>query len=953
MQANLSYINTSDGSTFRSTSVLATTSADATSGGNNSVIVTLSTEGYPNGTKLYWSTVGSINANTFTDNLTNGFRIVKNNTAIITRSIKNNPSSTDPTSFNIQVLDSSGGNVLTIARPAVINDISLSSLSENTKQYVLYGNVVVPPITPTALSVNPATVTANVSSVDEGYAVSFTVSTSGLSNGTYYWDLTSDSLLTSSRLVGLASSGSFTLTNNTGTINITPLINFAVDGLASFGINVRQSSVTGAILGTSTQILVNDTSTTVPTISASTASVDEGVSVTFTVTSSGIPNGTVLYWSTSGTTNAADFTDNTTTGSFTITNNSGTITRTLKNDHIVEGNETVILSVKIGSTSGTTVATSSAVTVNDTSVLPTYSVSPNTDTLNEGESVTFNVSTTDVDDGATLYWSTGGTTVAADFSDNASSGSFTVTGNSGSVTRTLKNDHVTEGSQTVIFYVRTGSTGGTIVATASTVTVNDTSLSPTYSVSPNTTSVNEGDDVTFDITTTEIDDGTTLYWTNSGSTNAADFTDNTNSGSFTINGNSGSVTKTLSADKTTEGSQTIIFQIRTTSTSGSIVATSSTVTVNDTSRTPTYSVSPSTTSVNEGSTVTFNISTTYVDDGTTLYWSNDGTTNSSDFTNGENNGSFDINGNSGSVTLELSNDATTEGSQTIIFKVRTGSTSGTVVATASTVTVNDTSITPATFTATYLIVAGGGGGGGGASLGPASAYQFGAGGGGGGGVVTGSAFFDTADYTITVGGGGTGGQVGYFDRRATNGNDSVIDGPGVNVSSTGGGGGGGGDSLGNGWDTGFDGGSGGGAASGGNGGSGTSGQGNNGGSSSYARYGGGGGGANSAGSNAGSSSNGSGGSGRSVSPFSGTYGAGGSGGGSGQASASTGAANTGNGGQGWGGASISVRGGGGGSGIVIIRYNSSIQLATGGTVTSAGGVWQHRFTTSGTLALNR
>jgi hypothetical protein len=39
----------------------------------------------------------------------------------------------------------------------------------------------------------------------------------------------------------------------------------------------------------------------------------------------------------------------------------------------------------------------------------------------------------------------------------------------------------------------------------------------------------------------------------------------------------------------------------------------------------------------------------------------------------------------------------------------------------------------------------------------------------------------------------------------------------------------------------------------------------------------------------------------------------------------------------------------GGSGVVIIRYLSSVQRGTGGTVTSSGGYYIHTFTTSGTF----
>jgi hypothetical protein len=109
----------------------------------------------------------------------------------------------------------------------------------------------------------------------------------------------------------------------------------------------------------------------------------------------------------------------------------------------------------------------------------------------------------------------------------------------------------------------------------------------------------------------------------------------------------------------------------------------------------TFAVTPSTASVNEGSSVTFTTTTTNVSNGTTLYWSLNtvsGTINASDFNDGAVTGSFAITNNSGSVTLTLANDATTEGTESFQLQVRTGSTSGTIVATSSTVTISDTSL---------------------------------------------------------------------------------------------------------------------------------------------------------------------------------------------------------------------------------------------------------------------
>ena len=71
-----------------------------------------------------------------------------------------------------------------------------------------------------------------------------------------------------------------------------------------------------------------------------------------------------------------------------------------------------------------------------------YSIGQSSTSIDEGSTVTFTVTTANVADGTTLYWTTYGSPVigASDFSDNATSGSFTITNGSGSVSRTLAND---------------------------------------------------------------------------------------------------------------------------------------------------------------------------------------------------------------------------------------------------------------------------------------------------------------------------------------------------------------------------------------------------------------------------------------------------------------------------------------------------------------------------------
>ncbi len=220
------------------------------------------------------------------------------------------------------------------------------------------------------------------------------------------------------------------------------------------------------------------TITSTYSISPSVSSVDEGASVVFTVTTTDVADGTVLYWTNSGTTVSADFDDTANDGTITITSNSGTIPRTLLLDAVGSENETVILQLRTGSVSGPIVATSGTVSVIDKTVV--YAVAASTSTADEGTAITFTVTTANVANGTTLYWTTSGTAVAADFTDSATSGSFTINSNTGSVVRTTTLDYITEGSETVVLSVRTGSTSGTVVATSETVTISDTALQYTW-----------------------------------------------------------------------------------------------------------------------------------------------------------------------------------------------------------------------------------------------------------------------------------------------------------------------------------------------------------------------------------------------------------------------------------------------------------------------------------------
>lgn len=324
-------------------------------------------------------------------------------------------------------------------------------------------------------------------------------------------------------------------------------------------------------------------------ITESATTVNEGQTVSFAVTTTNVGSGTTLYYSIVGNTSNADFLDGSLSGSFVITNGSGSFSKTVATDALYnEFTEGFKINVSTGSTTGSIVGTSNTIFVTNLGA-PSYTIGVSTTTVNEGGSVNFTLNTVNVGDGTTLYYSTGGSMEAADFSNNSLTGSFNVvstgaTTGVATVTRTIANDILTEGSESFTFVVRTDSTSGTVVATSPSITVVDTI--PTYSVIPSTTSINEGSSITFTVTTSVVPNATVLYWTVlevSGTVSSADFSDAALSGSFTINNNTGSITRTITADRSTESLEAFKLEVRRTSTSGTVVATSDTVYINDTS----------------------------------------------------------------------------------------------------------------------------------------------------------------------------------------------------------------------------------------------------------------------------------------------------------------------------------------------------------------------------------
>jgi alpha-tubulin suppressor-like RCC1 family protein len=184
-----------------------------------------------------------------------------------------------------------------------------------------------------------ATFTATPSSINEGSAGSFSISTTNFTSGTLYWTINH---VTTSSADFSATSGSITISGSSGSFSITPVNDFTTEGAETFTVSIRTVSTSGTVIGTSASVTVNDTSTTV-TATVTNSTTMRGMSntivrggqsgtgiVTISVQCTGY-NSQLLYWRINhGGTSSSHFTVN--SGSFTTSGTgAGTITLTTTN----------------------------------------------------------------------------------------------------------------------------------------------------------------------------------------------------------------------------------------------------------------------------------------------------------------------------------------------------------------------------------------------------------------------------------------------------------------------------------------------------------------------------------------------------------------------------------------------------------------------------------------------
>jgi hypothetical protein len=286
-------------------------------------------------------------------------------------------------------------------------------------------------------------------------------------------------------------------------------------------------------------IKINDLSVTPPTYSISqspSGTANEGSNLVTTVQTTNLLPNTLLYWKAEGSgIDADDFVNGSAglAGEGTVdANGQVIITHNIKADNKIEGDETLQLRLFSDSAGLTQVGTTASAIIADTSKPPaTYSIAqlPN-GTVNEGADLVTTVQT-NLAKGTKIYWSAGGTNIElSDFSSGSSSlsGEGTVDENGKvTVTHKIAVDSKTEGDERLELKFFSDSNRLVQVLPTASTSIKDLSLTPaTYSISQSPTEkVNEGSSLLTTIQTTNLTQGTPLYWKAEGTgINANDFT---------------------------------------------------------------------------------------------------------------------------------------------------------------------------------------------------------------------------------------------------------------------------------------------------------------------------------------------------------------------------------------------------------------------------------------------
>ena len=275
---------------------------------------------------------------------------------------------------------------------------------------------------------------AGPSTVKEGEQITYTVTAPAdcCTDNTYtaYYTLTG----ISASDVDVSLTGRITITNGSGSLTLTPTADNATEGNESMVFTVGCKSITTTITDQ-----FPAPADRVYTLTTSASTVDECDTLVYTLTVTGLADGTNVPYVITGI-DAADLASGSLTGNFTAnwsTGASGTVTLTFTKGGS-EGTETIAMNVDSGKATANT-------SLNDAA---SYVVTFGNSSIVEGATNTVTITVDGIPDGTAVPWALSGAGTGRVTS--ATSGTVTLSGGAGSFTISTNDDSTYQGTQTVI-----------------------------------------------------------------------------------------------------------------------------------------------------------------------------------------------------------------------------------------------------------------------------------------------------------------------------------------------------------------------------------------------------------------------------------------------------------------------------------------------------------------------
>lgn len=189
----------------------------------------------------------------------------------------------DQASGSITIQNNSGSFTITVLTDSIVEPVENFDIVLSNELLLDYDRITV--------SIEQDDILYNItgpSSINEGQFGEFTVSTDNFGSGTLYWSINGTVNDFSSI------SGQITMTNNIGTLRISPLSDLTTEGNETYTVSIKNSPTGDTLV--SRNFVVNDTSQTPvnATISSNVTSVSENRSVIFTLNPGNAVSGTVF-----------------------------------------------------------------------------------------------------------------------------------------------------------------------------------------------------------------------------------------------------------------------------------------------------------------------------------------------------------------------------------------------------------------------------------------------------------------------------------------------------------------------------------------------------------------------------------------------------------------------------------------------------------------------------------